>query len=260
MRENALKEVYVCTEGKCLPPQLRNKACREGFMVITDCSREAEELTAKGWPVLGILTEKNKQDAFAGVRYLCEGGENLTPEYLEKVYRRYKELPWDILETDRCIVRETTEADVDAFYRIYAEPSVTTYMENLFADREEEIQYVKQYREYMYGFYGYGIWTVLWKKTGEVIGRIGLTVREGYEDPELGFLIAVPWQGKGLAAEVCEAVLRYGTEELEFQSVQALVESGNEASVRLLYKLGFVCQGECVDKGKTYYQFWRKLL
>lgn len=230
-----------------------------GILFITDCSQTAEALAVKGVPVLGVLTEANKQASFSGVKYLCEGTEPLEPEYLERVYRRYKKLPWHILETKRCIVRETTEEDVDAFYRIYAEPSITAYMENLFDDREKEIQYVKQYRECIYEFYGFGIWTVLWKETGEIIGRIGLTVREGYEETELGFMLGVPWQKKGLAEEVCSAVLYYGKAALELESVQALVEPGNEASVKLLHKLGFACERSCTDKGKTY-DWFHKIL
>ena len=294
MRENALKEVYVflrnkhtdileqidgaykvvmtedsqelLTAGKCEKesPAATEKchpteSDRKGVLFITDCSGTAETMARQGAPVLGVLTEANKQEAFSGVKYLCEGTEPLEPEYLERVYRRYKELPWHILETQRCIVRETTEADVDIFYKMYAEPSITAYMENLFEDRAKEIQYVKQYREYMYEFYGFGIWTVLWKETGEIIGRIGLTVREGYEEPELGFMLGVPWQKKGLAEEVCLAVLHYGKAALEFESVQALVEPGNEASVKLLDKLGFVCEGSCADKGKVY-DWFRKML
>ncbi len=292
MRENALKEVYVflrnqntdmleqlygvykvvitkvpeelLTAGNCekeSPAVTENGQAAENkeILFITDCAKTAEVLAAKGVPVLGVLTEENKQEPFGGVRYLCEGTEPLEPEYLERVYRRYKELPWHILETERCIVRETTEEDVDTFYKMYAEPSITAYMENLFEDRNKEIQYVKQYREYMYGFYGFGIWTVLWKETREIIGRIGLTVREGYEEPELGFMLGVPWQKKGLAEEVCLAVLHYGKVALEFESVQALVEPGNTESVKLLQKLGFVCEGSCTDKGKQYDWFRKRL-
>lgn len=228
-------------------------------LVITDNSALAEKMAAEGFPVLGILTETNRSDTFKGVKFLCEGTESLTEAYLEKVCRRYRNLPCDILETERCLIRETTEADVDAFYRIYAEPSVTAYMEDLFADRDEQIDYIRQYRKNMYEFCDFGIWTVLLRETGEVIGRAGFALREGYEEPELGFLIGVPWQGKGVAMEVCEAILQYGAEELGFTKVQALVEPENTISVKLLQKLGFTSAGACEDKGKQYLQFLKEL-
>lgn len=227
----------------------------QSTLFVTDCPEVAQKLSAADFPVLGILRKENKDDSFSGVRYLAEGWESITPAYLERVYRRCRGLPWQILETKRCLLRETIEADVDAFYRIYAEPSITAFMENLFADREEELRYTADYRKNMYEFYGYGIWSVILKETGEIIGRAGLDMRRGFEEPELGFVIGVPWQRQGLAEEVCRAILRYGKEELGFTTVRALTEQENEASLVLLKKLGFVPDGAYEEMGKAYLQY-----
>jgi len=96
-----------------------------------------------------------------------------------------------ILETDRCLVRETTVEDVEEFYRIYREPSITYYMEDLFPDPAEEREYVRNYIREIYGFYGYGLWTVLCKEKNEVIGRAGLSWRQGFDVPELGFVMKI---------------------------------------------------------------------
>lgn len=228
---------------------------KRNALLVTDCPEIAEHLVKNNLPVLGILMTQNENAPFAGVRYLAEGWDNITPAYLERIYRRYRGIPWQILETERCILRETTEADVDAFYRIYAEPSVTAFMENLFSDREEELRYMADYREKVYALYGFGIWSVILKETGEIIGRAGLDMRRGFTEPELGFVIGVPWQRQGLAEEVCRAILRYGEEELGFARVQALTEQENAASLALLKKLGFVFDGNYKEKGKEYLRF-----
>lgn len=228
---------------------------RQSTLFVTDCPEVAQKLSTADFPVLGILRKENKDASFSGVRYLAEGWESITPSYLERVYRRCRGLPWQILETKRCILRETIEADVDAFYRIYEEPSITAFMENLFADREEEIRYTADYRKNMYEFYGYGIWSVILKETGEVIGRAGLDMRRGFEEPELGFVIGVLWQRRGIAEEVCRAILRYGEEELGFTRVQALTEQENRASLALLKKLGFVFAGVYEEMGKEYLRY-----
>lgn len=228
-------------------------------LYLTDNGKLAARLTEKKYAVLGILHEGNKEDSFGKVRFLVEGAEDITADYLERVYRRYVGLPWGILETERCILRETTEEDLDAFYGIYADPAITRYMENLYEDREKERAYIGQYRENMYGFYGFGIWTVLLKETGEIIGRAGLDMRAGFEEPELGFLIGVPWQGRGLAEEICKGILFYAKAALEFTHVQAMVEPENEVSHILLNKLGFTPVGEFVDRDITYQRFVREL-
>lgn len=222
---------------------------KEETMYITDLGSTYNVLRDKECHVLPCFHEKNREETFPGAVYAVEKLEETDFTSLDMAYRRLTGLPWEILTTGRCIVRETTVEDVDSFYRIYAEPSVTEYMEDLFPDRDEEIAYVESYIETVYAFYGYGMWTVLEKKSGAVVGRAGISWREGYDLPELGFVIGVPWQEQGYAYEVCRAILDYAKEELEMTKVQALVRPENGKSLKLCEKLGFVCGGETEPDG-----------
>lgn len=171
-------------------------------------------------------------------------GRDFIPESLRRIYLRLKHLPWEILETRRLLLRETTVADVDAFYELYKDPLITQYMEDLYEDPEEERRYTEDYIRNIYGFYEFGIWTVIEKASGAVIGRAGLNVREGYEDPELGFMIGVPYQRKGYAKEALTGILDYAENELGIEKLLAFVRPGNEVSLHLLYSLGFRESGE----------------
>lgn len=205
---------------------------------MTDMSEMVTVLRQLNYPVLAFLHENNRSQDFSAASYACEDQENLDAQYMDRVYRRYKRLPWDILETDRCLIRETTPEDVGAFYEIYKEPSITRYTEGLFAEPEQERKYINDYIDCVYSFYNLGIWTILKKDTNEVIGRAGLSYRDGYEEPEIGFVIGCPWQRQGYAQEVCHAILEYGREEFEFTAVQAFVRPENKASLALCRKLG----------------------
>ena len=178
---------------------------------------------------------------------------------MEKVYRRYVNLPWDITETQRCMIRETTEADVDAFWEIYRQPEITRYTEGLYPTVELEKQYIREYIEKVYGFYGFGVWTIALKNTGEVIGRAGFSYREGYEEPEIGFVIGIPWQKQGYAYEVCSALLEYGKEELGFEVVQAFAMPENQASIQLCRKLGMEVMGTVFVGAKEHLQMHKVL-
>ena len=116
-------------------------------------------------------------------------------------------------------------------------------------DRDEERSYMKDYIQKIYGFYGFGLWSVIHTVTGTVIGRAGLSVREGYEIPELGFVTEVAFQHQGYTYEICEAILRYARDELEFPQVQAFCHPENTASLHLLQKLGFTYAGEDLLQG-----------
>ncbi|MBQ7359248.1 MAG: GNAT family N-acetyltransferase [Lachnospiraceae bacterium] len=224
---------------------------KEDALIVTDVPQFASMLAAGGYPVLAYVHEGNKGCSLPHVKYVIEGFEDVDGGYFWRVWQRLTGKPWYITETERCIIRETCEDDVDTFYEIYSEPSITAYMENLFAEKDAELQYVKDYREKVYEFYGFGMWTVLDKESGQVIGRAGISMREGYEEPELGFLIAKPFQGKGIAAEVCDAVLKFAQKEFGFVRFQALVHKDNLASLRVLQKLGFTYERTVVERGET---------
>lgn len=281
IKENILQEKVLCAEGNLLD-ELRahgveiavtadydvyksaqaawtdsdaapHNRTEEETLYITDSENTYHVLRQQGKYVLPYRHKENGDADFAGALYVIEQIEEVGYETIDMVYRRLAGLPWQILTTKRCIVRETTEKDVDSFYQIYAEPEITEYMENLYADRDKEIAYIRDYREKVYSFYGYGMWTILTKK-GMIIGRAGISWRDGFDLPELGFVIGVPWQRQGYAYEVCSAILTYAREELGLTQIQALVMSGNDKSEALCRKLGFQYVAQITIDGQEYAQ------
>lgn len=227
------------------------------ILFISDLSVKCSELTDKGYYVLPYRHDYNQEEIFESNKYfyISEQLEEMDYESLDMAYRRLAGLPWKILTTKRCTIRETTTDDVDAFYQIYKEAAITEYMEDLYADRNEEIAYIQDYIKKVYHFYGYGIWTIEEEKSGQIIGRAGISWREGFDLPELGFVIGLPWQRKGYAYEVCTAILTYAKEELGMERMQALVMKGNEKSAKLCEKLGFVCEDEVCLEGIMYQRY-----
>ena len=225
----------------------------KAVLYITDSESTYHTLWQQGKYVLPYRHEENSDISFAGALYVIEQIEEIDYETVDMAYRRLAGLPWEILTTKRCVIRETIVEDVDSFYRIYAEPEITKYMEDLYADRDKEIAYIKDYQEKVYSFYGYGMWTVL-TKDGTVIGRAGISWREGFDFPELGFVIGGPWQRQGYAYEVCSAILTYARGELGMTKIQALVMQGNNKSEALCRKLGFQYMGQTIVDGRIYNQ------
>ncbi len=190
---------------------------------------------------LGIASVGEPQ---CGTRYAVESLAELDIEYLERVRRRYNHIPWDIGETDRCLIRELSLSDLLALYELYAKPGMTDYVETLY-DYETELEYQKAYIENMYGFYEYGMWLVFSKETGKLIGRAGL------EHDELGYMIAPELQNRGYATEVCRFIIDYARENTDFEELYCRIDERNEASVRLAKKLGFVKNGQIGNERNT---------
>jgi len=76
-------------------------------------------------------------------------------------------------------------------------------------------------------------------ETGTLIGRSGVHCHRVWpDDPEVGWLIDTPWQGRGLAAEAGAASIRWGFDELGFGRVVSICTPDNLASRRVMEKLG----------------------
>ncbi|MCM1063060.1 MAG: GNAT family N-acetyltransferase [Eubacterium sp.] len=232
---------------------------KEYTFVITDCGEGARKLRAAGVPVAVYLHPGNKDQDLSDFLYAVEDPEDIDTDYMKKACRRLLGLPWDILETARCLIRETTVEDVDGFYEIYRHPAITEFMEDLYPEKEQEREYIRQYIEQVYTFWEFGVWTVVEKDNGAVIGRAGFSYREGFEEPELGFIIGVPWQRRGYAEEVCRAILDYGRDVLGFGTVQAFARPENIASMNLCDKLGFHAAGTEMIEGKEHYRYRKDL-
>ncbi len=228
-------------------------------LFITDIGSVARELLRQKANVLGWLHQENDGDSFGELPYMVEKLEEVDFAYLEKVYNRFQGIPWEIAVTDRCIIREMKEEDVDALYEIYASKEITRYMEGLYPDKEEERAYMRNYIAHAYAFWGFGTWIVEHREDDRIIGRVGFNLREGYEYPELGFLIASDYQRKGLAYEVCQKALQVGKEEYGFIRVQALVKEENIPSIGLCEKLGFSLAGKKKEQGEDYLLYEKAL-
>lgn len=213
---------------------------------IPDVCRLAQE---KGIPSLLYLHDGNKEESMSQIPYAITDFEGIDYAYLCNVYKRFYHIPWTILQTRRCVLREMTEDDLDALYEVYRDPEVSKYTENLYEDREKERTYIRDYIEQVYRFCGLGIWVIVLKETNTIIGRAGLAWRDGYDTPEIGFVIAKDYQRQGYAFEVCDAILHY-CKEMDLRTIRVLYQKENVASEKLCKKLGFEVKREFEEDGK----------
>ena len=212
----------------------------ENSMFLSMDGEKLQCMKERGMAVLGFLEpEEHEKADLSAADMLVEGFEEIDAEFLTQVYQRKHHLPWKILETKRCLVREITLEDLDDLFTLYSGEGMTDYIEPLY-EYDKEKEYQKAYIEHMYGFYGYGMWLVFEKETGKLIGRAGIEHREELDSElELGYAIGTPYQRKGYATEVCQAIIDYAKERLCCDRLNCLIEEGNIVSEHLAEKLGF---------------------
>ncbi|MCR4956431.1 MAG: GNAT family N-acetyltransferase [Lachnospiraceae bacterium] len=180
--------------------------------------------------------------------------------FLPRVYQRFWDLPWLITETKRMIIREEQESDLDAIYAMYEQPHIQQFLDPPFEDRGEELEYMRKYRKYVYGFYGYGLWHLIDKATGEHVGRAGISPKvyeDGVRGAELGYMIAEPFTGRGYCMEACRGILMYALEQLDIRLVYLLVKPDNVVSIHIAEKLGFEFDKEITDQNRQMLRFYK---
>jgi RimJ/RimL family protein N-acetyltransferase len=154
------------------------------------------------------------------------------------------------IETARLRLRTWREDDLAPYARICADPEVMRYLSGPMTRQHSEQQvseFVRHWEER-----GFGLWAVEEKSSGAFIGFIGLLYHEDWSEgnhrTEVGWRLARPFWGRGLATEGAMASLRYGFEEVGLDRISIAVPE-NLASRRVMEKLGMTLRGEIRFKG-----------
>lgn len=229
-----------------------NISDEKGIIIITDDKKICDYSLKKGLACLPVIHEYNKNEDFSKALYVAECPLCLSLRDVNRIYQRYLYFPWTICETERLIIREQTVEDIDELYRIYDDDDVRSNTESLYEDVNDEIQYVKDYIDKQYRFFEYGVWVLIRKSDGKLIGRAGLSNRDGFDDVEIGYVIGREYRRCGYAFEALTAIIKYAKDELLFERFNAFTLSSNVPGKALLTKLGFKKVGGAFILGKMH--------
>ena len=143
-----------------------------------------------------------------------------------------------ILETERLYLRELNQGDFDALCRMLKDPEVMYAYEGAFSDGEAHSWLDRQIRRYR--MWGFGLWAVIEKETGALIGQCGLTMQpwRDTEVLEIGYLLCRAYWRRGYAAEAAEACRQYAFETLGAGEVCSIIRDTNTASQRVALQIG----------------------
>jgi RimJ/RimL family protein N-acetyltransferase len=89
-----------------------------------------------------------------------------------------------------------------------------------------------------YERFGFGLYLTELRDDGAPIGICGLLKRDSLDDVDVGFAFLPRFWSKGYAFEAASAVMAYGRNVLGLRRIVAITSPDNEASIRLLEKLG----------------------
>jgi ribosomal-protein-alanine N-acetyltransferase len=143
-----------------------------------------------------------------------------------------------IIETERLLLREFVPGDMGALSAVLSDPEAMRYYPAPL-DRAGVAEWIERNRR-RYLETGHGLWAVVLKSSGAVIGDCGLTRQtvDDVDEIELGYHVRRDLWGRGYAPEAARACRDYGFDQLGIDRLISLVRIGNLPSRRVAEKIG----------------------
>jgi len=147
------------------------------------------------------------------------------------------------LDTERLILRDLVPGDVDGFHAYMADPAYIRHLPLDPIGRDDVQALVDRVllrqgpgpRERYF-------LAAVDRASGRLIGE-AIFKRQSDVEGEIGWAVAGPDQGQGLATEIGRALLHFGFEDLRLHRLIARCEITNHASERVMAKLGMTREG-----------------
>ncbi len=143
------------------------------------------------------------------------------------------------LNTSRLKLRKITIEDIPFLVKYANNKKISDYVLNIPYPYSEpdavfRISYVVQGFKNKVRY----VFTITFQESKELIGEIGLHLNNQNDIAQLGYWVAEPFWGKGIATEATAAILRFGFEKLNLAMIFAECHAENKASQRVLLNNG----------------------
>ena len=145
-----------------------------------------------------------------------------------------------VLETERLRLRHFVPEDVAALEAVLGDPIAMEWYDAPF-DHEGVKSWIERNIS-RYGRDGHGLWAMILKSSGELIGDCGCVLQEveGRQQLEIGYHVRRDLWGSGYAPEAARACMDYAFNKLGVECVISMIRPGNRNSIRVAEKNGLV--------------------
>jgi RimJ/RimL family protein N-acetyltransferase len=145
----------------------------------------------------------------------------------------------NVFETDRLVLRKLSIDDAEFILELLNGPSFRRFIgDKGVRTLDDAREYILQGPLASYDRHGFGLYLTVLKDGAVPIGICGLLKRESLADVDIGFAFLPAFWSRGYALESASAVKAYGLGVLALKRIVAITNPDNEASVKLLEKIG----------------------
>ncbi|MDT8895844.1 GNAT family N-acetyltransferase [Halomonas sp. I1] len=143
-------------------------------------------------------------------------------------------------ETERLVIRPLSKGDLSDLTAILGDPDVMRFSVRGVCDRRATRRFLGWSRD-CHAIRGFGPMALIDRESNEFVGFCGLVPEEveGVEEVGIGYRLARRFWHRGLAPEAARTVMAHGFDVLRLETVVAVIEPANLASIRVAEKIGF---------------------
>ncbi len=154
------------------------------------------------------------------------------------------------IETERLILRRFSKDDAQAMFNNWAsDAEVTKFMTWPPYERVEDVAGYLGYVENLYAN-GELHWAIELKEIGEPVGAISVVkMNEAVKSLEIGYGIGRKWWHKGITSEAFAAVIKFLFENTDVNRIEAVHDTNNPNSGRVMLKCGLKYEGTLRQSG-----------
>ena len=207
------------------------------FQSKEDVLRTTEQLRSDGYTIAG--EPRTSGDGYFESVILDPDGNRVECVYRKEETSNEPDAP---IETERLLLRPFRESDAEAFFKCCQNPNIGNnagWKPHGSLEESQEILrsvFISQS----------GIWAIILKEDGRLIGSVGIIPDPKRENPQarmLGYWLDESHWGKGYMTEAVQSVLDYGFSTLQLSLITANCYPHNERSQQLLKRHGFIYEG-----------------
>lgn len=149
------------------------------------------------------------------------------------------------LMTERLVLRSLSEADAHDIMLLRSNEQINKFLNRpACIDLEAAICFITKIergienKESLY-------WVISLKENDQLIGTICLWNFESDKmQAEVGFELFPGFQGRGIMKETLLEVVAFGFKQLKLKTITALTDPGNQPSIKLLQRAGFIADSD----------------
>ncbi len=149
--------------------------------------------------------------------------------------------PFPNLTTSRLLLRQITIADVDDLFLMRSDKETMRFIPRPVATEKKDVTELIERVDLGIQKNESINWAIALKESNQLIGTIGFVrSKPEHHRAEVGYMIQKEHQGKGYTFEALEKIIDYGFNEMNLNSIEAVIDPKNSASEKLLQKTKFI--------------------